>query len=236
MRRTEFHVHTKHSQDSILGYWGLLVACKIRKIDCVAITDHNEIEGALSFRTFLGRYGIDVIIGEEIFTSEGEIIGLFLSDRIEPGLSPEDTICEIRRQNGIVYVPHPYDEKRRRTVLSDSAQFRLAKEFDCMEVHNGRNIKQRFSAKQESIAKMLNQMAVVGGDSHCCFEVGRNYCITDAPFLRENFTKVLDEAIFVTSVCHPFSHLATRVVRAIKMISKGDISGVYRILSRKLVP
>lgn len=235
LMRTEFHVHTKYSHDSVLGQWGLLIACKIRKVDCIAITDHNEIEGALSFRSFLGKHGIDVIVGEEIFTSEGEIIGLFLSDKIEPGLSPENTIKEIRRQNGIVYVPHPYDEKRCGTVLSTSAQFRLAKEFDCMEVHNGRNVKREFSAKQEEIARALNQMAVVGGDSHCGFEVGRNCCLTGDPFSRESFCEVLNEAIFVTSGCHPFSHLATRMVRAMKMIAKGDISGVCRILSRKLV-
>src|SRR5690606_3298386 len=92
---------------------------KVKKIDIVGITDHNEIKGAQEFKKFLEKFGIKVIVGEEIFSSKGEIIGLFLSEKIEPGMSPRDTMLEIKKQGGLVYIPHPYDEKRYKTVLAE---------------------------------------------------------------------------------------------------------------------
>lgn len=232
--RTEFHVHTKASRDSLMGRRSLLAMCRARKVGCVAITDHNEVHGAVSFKPYLEAHGVSVIVGEEIFTSEGEIIGLFLSERVEPGMTPEQTIAEIRRQGGIVYVPHPHDEKRRKTVLSEDAQRRLASEFDCMETHNGRNVSAAYSERQADIASELGVPAVVGGDSHCFFEVGRNVCVTDEPFMRDGFSRVLSTARFETSSCHPLAHAVTRLVRLAKMIGRGDFRGVHRVLARKL--
>lgn len=232
--RTEFHVHTRASHDSLMGRRALLAMCRARGIGCVAITDHNEVFGALAFKPYLEARGLRVIVGEEVFTSEGEIIGLFLNERVESGMTPEETVAEIRRQGGIVYVPHPYDEKRRRTVLSADAQRRLAPEFDCMEVHNGRNADKDFTKRQAAIAAELGVPAVVGGDSHCFFEVGRNACVTDEPFTREGFVRVLSTARFETSACHPLAHAATRLVRLAKMIGRGDFRGVHRVLARKL--
>ena len=232
--RTEFHVHTRASHDSLMGRCFLLAMCKARKIGCVAITDHNEVSGALSFKPYLEARGVRVIVGEEVFTSEGEIIGLYLKKRVEPGMTPEETVAEIRRQGGVVYVPHPYDEKRRKTVLSAAAQRRLAFEFDCMEVHNGRNISAAYSERQASIASELGVPAIVGGDSHCFFEVGRNVCVTDAPFTREGFSSTLSVAAFETSACHPLAHNTTRLVRLAKMIGRGDLRGIRRVLARKL--
>lgn len=232
--RTEFHVHTRASHDSLMGKRALMIMCKARDINCIAITDHNEISGALTFKPYLEAHGISVIVGEEIFTSEGEIIGLFLKERVEPGMTPEETVAEIRRQGGVVYVPHPYDEKRHKTVLLSGAQRRLACEFDCMEVHNGRNVNSEYSAKQEAIARELEIPAVVGGDSHCFFEVGRNVCVTDELFTCERFSSTLSNAQFETSTCHPLAHVATRFVRLAKLIGRGDIRGIHRILARKL--
>ena len=112
MYKSEFHVHTRYSKDSILSYWLLLLILKIKKINTVAITDHNEVAGALKYKDKFKKHGIELIVGEEIFTNKGEIIGLGLTTKIEPDLSPKETIKQIKEQNGIVYVPHPYDEKR----------------------------------------------------------------------------------------------------------------------------
>lgn len=232
--RTEFHVHTRKSHDSFMGRYALLAMCRARKIDCVGVTDHNEVSGALAIKPYLEAHGVAVIVGEEIFTSEGEIIGLFLTEKVDPGMTPEETVADIQRQGGVVYVPHPYDEKRQKTVLSEEAQRRLAKKIDCMEIHNGRNAETSFSVKQRSIAEALSIPAIIGGDSHCFFEIGRNVCVTDEAFSRETFAKTLATARFVMATCHPFAHAATRVVRLIKMIGKGDVSGIHRVLARKL--
>lgn len=231
--RTAFHVHTAASHDSSLRIGLIYLMCKIRGIDCVAVTDHNEIHGAQRASRILESRGIQVIVGEEIFTSEGEIIGLFLKEHIAPGLTPEETIAEIRRQGGVVYVPHPYDEKRYKTVLSESAQMRLKDSFDCMEFHNGRNISEKFSDRQLEIVNNLGLQRVVGDDAHCFFEVGRNYCITEENFTVDNFSEVLKGATFHTSKCHPLAHRCTQLVRVKKMFMKGDFNALYRVLVRK---
>ena len=130
MKKIEFHVHTKFSNDSILGLFFILMMCKFRKIDCLVITDHNEIDGAIKYKEKLLKYGIDVIVGEEIFTKDGEIIGLFLNKKIEPYLSAEDTVKRIRKQKGLVYIPHPYDEKRYKTVITQEALEKISKDID----------------------------------------------------------------------------------------------------------
>lgn len=232
--RTEFHVHTRFSHDSFLGRCALLMMCKIRRIDAVAITDHNEIEGALALKSYLENNGVSVIVGEEIFTSEGEIIGLFLKDRVEPGLTPEDTVAEIKRQNGIVYVPHPYDEKRHKTVLSHAAFERCSNWVDCAEIHNGRNVDLRFSAVQKRICEEMGVLPIVGGDAHCFFEIGRNICITQVPFDRGSFHCVLKNATFQTRKCLFLSHKATAAVRLWGIFKEEGIGGVCRAVFGRL--
>ena len=217
----------------------LLRKCLEKSIDCVAITDHNEIKGAIALKPLFAENGIDVIVGEEVFTAEGEIIGLWLTERIEPNLTPEQTVAEIKRQGGAVYVPHPYDIKRSRTVLSRDALLRIAGDIDCIEVHNGRNIEDYFDDEQENAyaqAAAVNPSIrrVVGCDAHCDFEVGRNVMTTEAAIVREYFPACLDGASFDVSSCHPKAHASTRKARLVKMIKGGDFHGIARVLARKL--
>lgn len=239
MFRTEFHIHTNASHDSLMSKRALLRSCKRANIDCVAITDHNEIKGALSFKPWLEARGVSVIVGEEIFSSEGEIIGLWLSDRIEPGLTPEETVAEIKQQDGAVYIPHPYDEKRYKTVLDRRALIRIADDVDCIEIHNGRNADNLYDDEQEMAYQEVSKVnpsikPIIGCDAHCFFEVGRNYVMTEMPILRDCFPECLSMAKFEFSSCHRLAHSATRVARAVKMIKGGDFNGIARVLSRKL--
>lgn len=239
MARTEFHVHTYASNDSLMSGRALLRKCLENKINCVAITDHNEVKGALALRQPFEERGVSVIVGEEVLTSEGEIIGLWLTERIESGMTPEETVAEIKRQGGAVYVPHPYDEKRYKTVLSREALLRIANDVDCIEVHNGRNAEERFDARQESAyeqAAALNPSIrrVIGCDAHCDFEVGRNVVVTGDVVTRDNFPACLDKAAFESSPCHPKAHGTTRKARLVKMIKGGDFHGIARVLARKL--
>lgn len=239
MARSEFHVHTEYSHDSLMDGRALLRACKKHGVSCVAITDHNEVKGALALKVSFEAEGVKVIVGEEIFTSEGEVIGLWLNERIEPGLTPEQTIAEIRRQGGAVYVPHPYDEKRHKTVLSREALLRIASDVDCIEVHNGRNVEACYDGEQEAAFQQAaainpNIRRIVGCDAHCAFEIGRNVVVTGCPITREAFPSCLDGAVFETNPCHPKAHAATRKARLLKMIKGGDFRGIARVLARKL--
>lgn len=237
--KLEMHVHTKYSKDSLLPFWALYLKCRICGIDYIAITEHNNIDGAKEFEKFCKRHGckICVIVGEEIFTSEGEIIGLFLREKIEPYLSPEKTISEIKKQGGIVYVPHPFDEKREKTVLKEEAISRFSDKIDCIEIHNGRNIEKRYDRMQKEISEKYHIFGVVGSDAHTIIEIGRNYmdidCL-DAILTPNNFIAILKQGTIVEKKCLKIAHYITAIVKMLKMIREGQFDEVYHIIIRKL--
>ena len=233
--RLEVHTHTKYSHDSLLNKWFYLIMLKIRKINAVAITDHNEIKGAIKFRNFLKKYNITVIVGEEIFTEKGEIIGLFLDSKIEPGLSVEETIIEIKKQGGIVYIPHPYDEKRYKTVLPESEISKYIESIDMIEIHNGRNSRKFFSEKQLLIAnKYTNVHQVIGSDAHTFIELGRNYNIIEEFTNVEEFKRNLQNVTHVKKECIQLAHQITKIVRIIKLLREGKFREIYRIINRRI--
>lgn len=231
----ELHTHTCHSHDSTLGKWFYLLMLKLRRINVVAITDHDEIEGALKFKPFLEKHSIRVIIGEEIFSSKGEIIGLFINEKISPGKSPRDTMLEIKKQGGIVYIPHPYDEKRYKTVLVEEEIQKNLDLIDIIEVHNGRNIKRYFSEIQLEIANRYNTTKAIGSDAHTFIELGRNYNImeefNDDP---QKFKENLKRAKYVQKECLQVAHHITKFARVFKLIKRGKYSELCRIINKKL--
>ncbi len=233
MYRTEFHVHTRYSKDSILSYWLILLMLKVKKIDTVTITDHNEVAGALKFKNKFKKHGIELIVGEEIFTNKGEIIGLGLTKKIEPDLSPEETIRQIREQNGIVYVPHPYDEKRYKTVLVEEEIEKNKDEIDFIEVHNGRNISSRFDEKQNEIAEKYNLTKIIGSDAHTFFELGRNYVITENKITIDNLKEEYKNVKFNEKKCINFAHKWTRIARLINIFFRRDFNELRRIINKK---
>lgn len=233
MYRTEFHVHSRYSKDSILSYWLIILILKIKKINTVAITDHNEISGALKFKNKFKKYNIELIVGEEIFTSKGEIIGLGLTSKIDSGLSPEETIRQIRAQKGIVYIPHPYDEKRYKTVLIEDEIRKNKDEIDFIEVHNGRNINIKFDEKQNEIAEKYNLTKIIGSDAHTFFELGRNYVVTENKITFDNLKDEYKNVTFNKRKCINFAHRWTKIARIITFVSKGDFYGIIRTIKRK---
>src|SRR5687767_13395971 len=119
--RADFHSHSHYSRDSVINPRTFVETCERRGIDCIAVTDHNEIEGAFVIDKLARESGrLKVIVGEEVKTAEGEIIGLFLKEWVPRDLSPEETIRAIHEQGGLVVVPHPYDVFRR-SVITETA-------------------------------------------------------------------------------------------------------------------
>ena len=231
--RAEFHTHTRFSQDSMLNKFFMLFMLKLKKIKLIAITDHNEIKGAIKYQKFFKKFNIDVIVGEEVMTDSGEIIGLFLNQKIEPLQTPEQTIKQIKAQNGIVYLPHPYDQKRYKTVLKEEKQIKLKDKFDFIEIHNGRNVSENYSRIQRNIQKNLGITPIVGSDSHTFIELGRNYVeieYTNIEDFRNNMKSIIGKSKFNKKKCIKFTHTVTKFARVIKMIEKGELNEIYRII------
>jgi len=234
--KVELHCHTKYSHDSLLSHRLLYMKCVRKGIKYIAITEHNNLKGAQEFREYCRNRGekVHVIPGEEIMTSEGEVIGLYLKDEIPRDLSPEDTIDRIKQQGGIVYVPHPYDEKRYKTVLSTDAIARNADSIDCIEAYNGRNISPEYEIKQNEIAERFHARKVIGSDAHTLIEIGRNYLETDiGPDTREAFLSMLDNCAFVKAPCIGVAHKLTKYARLIKLIGSGRFDEIHRIIVKR---
>jgi hypothetical protein len=165
--KTVIHVHTTWSRDANLTPAELLAACGRESVDCVAITDHDEIDGALETRRLADASGAAaprIIIGEEVSTRDGHLIGLFLQRRIEPGRSAEETIAEIRSQGGLVLAPHPFA-----TLCANSlhgAVHRIAAQLDAVEIHNAQNPLAWEDRRAAEFARTRHLPAYVGADCH----------------------------------------------------------------------
>lgn len=234
--RAEFHTHTRFSKDSILNKFFILLMLKLKKIKLIAITDHNEVKGAIKYQKFLKKFNIDVIVGEEVMTDSGEIIGLFLNKTIEPLQSPEQTVKQIKVQNGIVYLPHPYDEKRYKTVLKEEKQIKLKDKIDFIEIHNGRNISEKYSDKQKDIQQKLMITPIIGSDAHTFIELGRNYIeieYTNIEDFKNNMKYIVEKSVFHKKKCIKLAHTITKFARIIKMIEKGEFNELYRTIFKR---
>ena len=165
-------MHTDHSPDCATPVEVLLATARDRGLGAIAITDHNEISGALAAREVAEEMGgIKVIVAEEVKTAEqGEVIGLFLSEKIPKGLTMEETIAEIRRQGGLVYVPHPFD--RLHSVPDYEHLLEMVEEIDILEVFNPRVALTAFNEEAERFAAKYRIVPGAGSDSHVAQGLG----------------------------------------------------------------
>jgi predicted metal-dependent phosphoesterase TrpH/glycosyltransferase involved in cell wall biosynthesis len=159
----DLHMHTNHSHDCATPVDKLLETAKERGLGAIAVTDHNEVSGALEARERAN--GIKVIVGEEVKTADqGEVIGLFIEEKIPRGLTLQETISAIRDQGGLVYVPHPFD--RMHSVPDYEHLLDVVEDIDAIEVFNPRVAFSAFNEEAERFAAKYRIVAGAGSDSH----------------------------------------------------------------------
>ena len=165
----DLHMHTDHSPDCATPVDTLLETAKKVGLGAIAITDHNEVSGALEARERAN--GIKVIVAEEVKTADqGEVIGLFIEEKIPRGMTLQETIAEIRRQGGLVYVPHPFD--RMHAVPDYENLLAVVEEVDAMEVFNPRVAFSAFNEEAARFAAKYRIVAGAGSDSHVAQGLG----------------------------------------------------------------
>jgi len=169
--RADLHIHTVYSCDSNTSLQRLIARCREVGINCVAITDHNTIAGAVEMKRLAP---FRVIVGEEIQTLTGEIIGYFLSEEIPKGLPAEETARRIKEQGGVVCIPHPFDRMRLSTLRRRSLET-LLPYIDVVEVLNSRLLLRRQCAMAQRFAQAHGLPSSAGSDAHTTFEVGNAY-------------------------------------------------------------
>lgn len=157
-----------------------------RGLDYIAITDHNTVSFALEARQVLGER---IIVGEEIMTTEGEIIGLYLNETVPPGLTPEETIKAIRRQNGLIYIPHPFEKVR--SGLQASVMDRIKDSVDIVEVFNGRALYKKTTLRAADWAEKHSKSIAASSDAHGRLGWRRTYTLVDAKPDRSNLITLL---------------------------------------------
>ena len=175
MVRIDLHVHTRHSHDSAAPVSSVLQRCRDSGLGMVAITDHNNIRGGLEARE---KGGLPVIVGEEIKSSKGDIIGLFLEEPVPPNLPPLETVKRVKAQGGLVGIPHPFD-RIRPTAMGRRALLEILPWVDFLEGYNAHTILPMDNRRGVEFAADHSLPVVSSSDSHSALELGRTY--TEVP-------------------------------------------------------
>ncbi len=222
--RVELHAHTWWSGDCGVRPLDLCKAARDAGLGAIAVTDHNQIDGAYA----AADCGIiPVIIGEEIRTAEGELLAYFLTDWIPPGLSPRETISRIREQGGIISIPHPFDRARNSTMAQHLLP-ELAGQLDMIEVFNSRVIDRSHNEKAMRLCQDHGRIAAVGSDAHTRGEVGASWQEIDEFAGPDQFLRAMTGARLNTQISSPLVRLASNWQKVRKRTFGPDVAGLRR--------
>jgi predicted metal-dependent phosphoesterase TrpH len=167
----DLHMHTHRSHDCSIHPRPLIDHAESEGLGAIAITDHNVFAGALETVELARDRDLIVIPGEEVKTdNQGEVIGLFLREEIPRGMSFADTIEAIRDQDGIVYVPHPFD--RMHAIPSPATLLRHLPDIDVLEVYNARLLFEAYNDEALRFQRKYRLLAGAGSDAHVLQGVG----------------------------------------------------------------
>jgi len=193
MIKIDLHTHSVGSPDGgiTLEEYAKLLDDKV--LDMIAVTDHDSIDQALAIQNKLGPR---IIIGEEITSLEGEIIGLFLKQKVEPGLSAIKTVQAIKSQGGLVYIPHPFETMRK--GITKSAIDSISDEIDIVEVYNGRAVFQNKGPQALTWARLNDKIGAASSDAHGLKGIGTTYSSVETVPTKESFLEILKTARLAT--------------------------------------
>jgi predicted metal-dependent phosphoesterase TrpH len=217
----DLHCHTSASFDSLASPRAVVATAARRGLTHLAITDHDRIEGALEARD-AAPSGLTVLVGEEIRTRDGDLIAVFLTQAIPPGLSAAETIAAIREQGGLVGIPHPFD--RFRGSLSKGASpgniEALAATVDWVETWNARLMVGDGNARAAELARAAGVPGVAVSDAHTTLEVGvASTVLQGDPSTPEGLRAALAAGPrLVTGRASVYVRLVTPVAKAVQRV------------------
>jgi predicted metal-dependent phosphoesterase TrpH len=214
--RAELHLHTYASMDSLVQPQKLLDHCAKIGIDRVAITDHNSIDGALAAKALAPDR---VIVGEEIETTQGELLGYFMREWVPGGLEPMEAIERLRAQGAVISVSHPFEQTRGAKWTYDQL-LAIAPHVDAIETFNARCFTNQPNDEAAAFAREHGIQETVGSDAHSLFEVGR--AILHMPSFEDaaGFLAALPLSHPHTRLSPPFVHLFSRYAYYHKKLTK----------------
>lgn len=179
--KIDLHTHTMYSGDSVLRLEDSIKAALKKGLDGIAVTDHDTVKGWKDALDAARRLGAGVILGEEVKTDRGEVLGLFLNEGIR-SREMHGVIDEIRSQGGLFIVPHPFDTVTRKTLGSDHEEMKKA---DGIEVFNARVFSNSINRRAREFAESHGLAMTAGSDAHTRLEVGNAYTSARATDLED---------------------------------------------------
>jgi len=208
--KIDMHIHTANSPDSSLRPEDILKIAAQRGLQGVAVTDHGTIKGGVETAKANRNEEFVVIVGSEVRTEKGEIIGYFLNEEIQ-STQPGEVIDEIRAQDGIVCVPHPFD-------LFRLSRFKEVEEIidrvDMLEVFNSRCLLDSSNKKAEKLARAEKLAMSAGSDAHTGYEIGKAGIVLDGS--RKLRKSILENTTFFGARSPPFIHLYSTFYKAVR--------------------
>jgi hypothetical protein len=214
----DLHCHTSASFDSLSKPADVARVAAERGLTHLAVTDHDRIDGALAARD-AAPAGLTIIIGQEVRTSTGDLIALFVEQPIPPGLAPAEAARRIREQGGVVGLAHPYDRFRAgaaRPGWEDELE-RLLPLLDYIETWNSRLMLGDGNRRAAELAHAHGLPGAAVSDAHTLLEVGVSYTIVDGPLdSAADLRAGLVGARIVTSHGSRLVRLATPLAKVIQ--------------------
>lgn len=212
--RIDLHIHTRASHDCLSDYADVVATARARGLHRIAITDHNEIEGAFRVRDLAPDL---VIIGEEVKTAEGvDLAGLFLREKIAKGTPALETARAIREQGGFVYVPHPFSGGK---GLGGEMLADIEAWVDVVEIFNARIHKPSRNEMARAWAEARGLPGGAGSDAHTLREIGRG--VVEVPHFvgKEGFLQALQSGRVIGHGSSHFVHLASSWAKVVNRFS-----------------
>lgn len=215
MLRVDFHSHTRYSPDSITPIKKLISAARNRGLDRLVVTDHNSIQGALEAQAAAPDL---IIVGEEILTTQGELLASFVTQEVPRGLEPMVALARLKDQGAFISISHPFDPRRSGWTLETLEQ--LATLVDAIETCNARVFSPDYNTRAEEFATQHHLPGTAGSDGHHPSEIGRVYSLvpefTDAESLR---SAIVNAQNCGRPSC-PAVHLYSAWARIVKSVEK----------------
>jgi len=214
--KVEFHCHTIFSKDSLTRPADLVNTCRRKGIDRVVVTDHNTIAGARAAQALDPE---QVIVGEEIMTTRGEILAAFVSEEIPKGLTPQETIRRLKDQGAFISVSHPFD-KLRKGGWKEADLLEILPEVDAIEVYNSRCMNPRINWEARQFAEKHNIAGTVGSDAHVTFELGRSLLSLEPFEGAEELRKIIRSGTPKVRWSPPWIHFTSRYATIYKKVTR----------------
>ena len=205
MLRADLHIHSCYSPDCRSSLEDIVARCQERGINCIAIADHGTVEGALKLHDMAP---FKVLIAEEVRTPWGEVMGLFLEETIPNNIPLGEAIARIRKQGGLVGIPHPFVRFGRSALGGDHLEA-LVPDIDFVEVFNARNILFRDSERARRFAERYGLPGSASSDAHTLAEIGNAYVEMPEFETKEEFLSALGQGCIYGKRTGPLAHLSS---------------------------